>query len=115
MCTILNVAVDSYHSFIHSFISRNTIKVNKICSSVLLASPINLVKVLTDTMLAMIPKSEGDVESYQRALQEPLRDFERKMGLYGLLTSTDKSKAYDHALFLSSASLSISEQYCNIR
>jgi hypothetical protein len=60
---------------------------------------------LSNTLLAILPKQEPDMELFQAAVGTPCREFEQKMNLFGFLSS-DEARGDGGPLWTSVQSLS---------
>lgn len=54
-----------------------------IASTILHSSPIRLYHAIEETCTAQLPKSERDVESFQKYVQQAVNEFEQKIELFG--------------------------------
>ena len=50
---------------------------------------VNFFPTLSNTLLAVLPKTEPDMEPFQTAVSAPCHEFEQKMNLYGFLSNDE--------------------------
>lgn len=68
-----------------------------------ISSPLghNLVVTLRDTLLALIPKLDSEVELYQSSIVQACADFEKNMLLYGFFAEPSSSDSKQISTLLS--------------